>query len=146
MIEQITMSHHPGAHDQRATRDCPPISPQIGNAHAWPAPTTIARRPAAAARVLKEHVSDARHTLADKVIQHLELSGFQIKKDGESWRGAAGITATGRLWAIGLRTLGNHPAKQHDHTRSQHDAHYQQRDCPVDQFVAFCRTFQRLPP
>ena len=38
-------------------------------------------------RIVKEHVSDdAREQLAERVVQHLEQSGFEIDEDGQALR------------------------------------------------------------
>ena len=55
--------------DHRSFRDQPAFS--IGFA--------VARSRALQRRLLKEHVTDdARHMLAERVVEHLELSGFEI--------------------------------------------------------------------
>ena len=38
-------------------------------------------------RILKEHVTDdARHQLAERVVEHLERSGFELDEEGQALR------------------------------------------------------------
>ena len=47
----------------------------------------IARNRALLRRLLKEHVTDdTRHQLAKKVVEHLELSGFEIDESEQGMR------------------------------------------------------------